>query len=599
MSEQKEQHYYEFGPFRLDPVKRLLFRGQQTVPLTAKAFETLLVLVENSQQVVNKDELMRRIWSDSFVEEGNLTFNISILRKALGERPKQHQFIVTLPGRGYSFVAEVRKLKGECTQPCKEMLAQTEAEFKVPRLTTIAVLPFVNMSADPKNEYFCDGLAEELLNALGKIEELKVAARTSAFSFKGKDVNVREIGQALNVSTVLEGGVRKSDNRLRITVQLVNVADGYHLWSERYDRQMEDVFDIQDEIALAVVNALKVKLLGAEKAALLKRHTGNAEAYELYLKGRYQFNKHTVEGWKRAVEYFEKAVEKEPEHAPAFAGLAHCLAFAWYYGMLPPHEIVPKWKAATSRALELDSEVAEAHLSLAIIQLFYEWNREEAEREYRRALELNPNNADAHHHYGLLLANTGRFEQALDEGRRALELDPLSLLVNLQVGWVYWYAHRADEALGQARKIIEIEPGFQSAYWLMGANYVSKGMYEEAVAAYQKSFALGNCNPIALSIQGIAYGIQGNRDDALRVLNLLLEMREQQYVSAFNIARVYSGLGEVDRAFAWLEKACEERNGELVFLKAETEIGTGDLWGRSFRQDPRLPDLLRRVGLTS
>ncbi|HEX8845464.1 MAG TPA: tetratricopeptide repeat protein [Pyrinomonadaceae bacterium] len=478
--------------------------------------------------------------------------------------------------------------------------SRQSAEVSTRRLhhtPSIAVLPFVNMSADPENEYFCDGIAEELLNALAKIEELKVAARTSAFSFKGKDVNVREIGQALNVSTVLEGGVRKSVNRLRITVQLVNVSDGYHLWSERYDCEMKDVFDIQDEITLAIVEALKVKLLGTEKAAVLKRYTDNAEAYELHLKGRYHFNKHTVEGWNRAVEYFKRAIEKDPEHALAFAGLAQCLAFAWYYGALPPDQIVPQWKEATSRALEIDSELAEAHLSLAIIQFIYEWNWEEAEREYRRALELSPNNADAHHHYGLLLANTGRFEQAIGEGRRALELDPLSLLVNLQVGWVYWYAHRVDEALGQARKIIEIEPGFQSAYWLMGAIYLSKGMYEESVEAYQKSFALGNSNPIVLAIQGIAYGIMGNRDQALRVLNQLLETRERQHLSAFNIARVYSGLGEDDQAFAWLEKALEERNGELVFLKAETEIGTGDLWGRSFRKDPRLPDLLRRMGL--
>jgi len=466
-------------------------------------------------------------------------------------------------------------------------------------IPSIAVLPFVNMSTDPDNEYFCDGIAEELLNALAKIEELKVAARTSAFSFKGKDVNVREIGQALNVSTVLEGVVRKSVNRLRITVQLVNVADGYHLWSERYDREMTDVFDIQDEITLAVVDALKVKLLGTEKAAVLKRYTDNAEAYQLYLKGRYHFNKHTVEGWNKAVEYFKRAMEKEPEHAPAFAGLAECLAFAWYYGALPPDEIVPQWKAATSRALEIDGELGEAHLSLAHIQFVYEWNREEADREYRRALELSPNNADAHHHYGLLLANTGRFTQAIGEGRRALELDPLSLLVNLQVGWVYWYAHQVDEALAQARKIIEIEPDFQSAYWLMGAIYLSKGMYQEAVAAYQKSFALGGSNSIVLAIQGLAYGLMGNRDEALRVLNQLLEMRKHQHVSAFNIARVYSGLGEDDQAFAWLETAREERNGELVFLKAETEIGTGDLWGRNFRTDPRLSDLLRRMGLTT
>ena len=462
--------------------------------------------------------------------------------------------------------------------------------------TSIAILPFVNMSADPENEYFCDGLAEELLNALSKIENLKVAARTSAFSFKGKSVNVSEIGEALGVKTALEGSVRKSGNRLRITAQLINVSDGYHLWSERYDRLMEDIFDVQDEIALAIVGALKVKLLGEEKSAVLKRHTDSTEAYELYLKGLYHFNKDTVEGWLKSIEYFGKAIEKEPEYALAYAGMGSCYATLHIFGLAPPQEIIPKWKAVASRALTLDDRLSEGHFTRAGIFLWHEWNWEEAERECKRAVELNPNSALARQYYGFLLASRERFDEAINEEKRALELDPLSLLAQLHLGWVYLFADRLDDALDQVRRMIEMEPNFPSAYWLMGSVYVAKGQYEEAIAAYQKSLALGG-PPTTLSKLGCAYALAGRRGEALGALDQLLEMRERQYAAAFNIARVYAGLGDNDNAFAWLEKAFEERNGEMVFLKRLTTVGTGESWGKGFRNDPRYGDALRRIGL--
>ena len=468
----------------------------------------------------------------------------------------------------------------------------------LPNTPSIAVLPFVHMSADSDNEYFCDGLAEELLNALTKIEDLKVAARTSAFSFKGKNVSLNEIGKTLHVQTVLEGSVRRSGNRLRITVQLVNVSDGYHLWSERYDREMKDIFDVQDEITLAVVEALKVKLLGEKKSDVLRRYTDNPEVYELYLKGRYYFKKYTPEGWLKALEFFDQAIEKEPEYALAYAGKARALNSCWHHGVISSREAIPAWKAATSRALELDRNLVAAHTMQASLHLFYEWDWAAAEREFRQAIELNPNSPDARQLYAFFLASRRRFEEAFSEIKKALELDPLSLIINLNSGWINWLANRLDDAMAQVRKMIELEPKFFGAYWQMGAVYWAQGRVEEAIEAYEKSLSL-NCNQIILGNLGYIYGAIGKRDEAQSVLNQLFEMKKRQNVLALNLAKVYSGLGENDQTFEWLERAIEERNAELVYLELATKVGTtGGGLGISIT-DPRIAGLLRREGLMS
>lgn len=489
------------------------------------------------------------------------------------------------------------------SSPHKKTEAQTQiirAETTAQTVTrnSIAVLPFTNMSAEEENEYFCDGLAEELLNALAKIEDLKVAARTSAFSFKGKNTNVSEIGHALSVKTVLEGSVRKSGSRVRITVQLINVADGYHLWSERYDREMQDIFDVQDEITLAIVDALKLKLFGEEKALVMKRYTDNTEAYELYLKGRYYFNKHAGGGWQKALEYFEQAIEKEPQYAPAHAWISISLTHAWYFGVLSSDEAVPKSKAAANRAREIDSDLAEAHIALGNIHFYYEWDWQKAEQAFKRAIEINPNSADAGMWYGLFLTSRERFDEAIKEGSRTVELDPLSLFLNLNVGWIYLFADRLGDTVAQVRRMIDIEPNFNGAYWQMGMVYLLKGRYEEAREEYRKAVALGSY-PTALSILGVACARLGKRDEAFDVLNQLLEMKQRQPVAAFDIARVYGGLDENDKTFEWLEKAIEERNGELVFLNLETNLGTGDMFGKDIRRDPRFQDILRRIGMST
>ncbi|HEY0657582.1 MAG TPA: protein kinase, partial [Pyrinomonadaceae bacterium] len=482
-------------------------------------------------------------WLEKDFETGNTSLLIYIaynpLYPQLGEDPRYQDLL-----RRMGFPADVIP-RHKATPEAKTEIFNTETR------NSIAVLPFADMSADANNEYFCDGLAEEILNALAKIEDLKVAARTSAFSFKNKNVEVSRIGKTLNVKTVLEGSVRKSGSKLRITVQLINAADGYHLWSERYDREMRDIFDVQDEITLAVVDALKVKLLGEEKADLLKRYTDNTEAYELYLKGLYHNNKYTPEGWTRAIEYFDEAIRREPEYAAAFAAKAHCQHYLYYYAVVPPDEIVPQWRATTNRALELDERVADAHLSLAKFYFYRERDWERAEREFKRAIELNPNSALAHQFYGMFLASRRRMDEAIREGEIALELDPLSLVVNLHIGWVYWSANRFDDTFRQATRMIEIEPNFFGAYLHLGTAQLAKGNYEEAVEAFRKSSVLGGTTYV-LSFLGWAYALAGKREEAFVVIDQLLDAKKQQFTPAFNIARVYSGLGLTDKTYEWL-----------------------------------------------
>ncbi|MGE0130691.1 MAG: protein kinase [Blastocatellales bacterium] len=454
---------------------------------------------------------------------------------------------------------------------------------------SIAVLPFANISNDPDNEYFCDGLAEELLNALSKIEALRVAARTSAFSFKGKETDIREIGQKLNVGAVLEGSVRKAGNRLRITAQLVNVADGYHLWSERYDRELQDIFDIQDEITLAIVDALKVKLLGAEKAAVTKRYTDNTEAYQLYLQGRFHFSKWTEEGFRKAIKCYEQALAHEPNYAPAFGGLAYCYYCLWWFGHLPPAESEPKAREAITKALALDPALAEAQLTLANIKFYFERDWPGAERKFKQALELSPNSAEATSQYGLFLGVMGRQAEAVAQGMRALELDPLSLVTNIIVGWIFWTVGQADQMLAQGRKLIELEPNFFGGHTLLGVGYWILGDYEQAISHLQKAVNLGDRR--ALSSLGCFYGIVGEQDRARQTLEELQALSAQRYVQRYDLAIVHAGLGEMDRAFELLEQAYEQREGILVFLKQVALRIPG------LNADPRLADLMRRIGL--
>ena len=492
------------------------------------------------------------------------------------------------------------KQRGQRYQSAQELLADlknfaagrtSQSHGVVTVSPTIAVLPFVNMSADAENEYFCDGLAEELLNALAKIEHLGVAARTSSFFFKGKEADVREIGRKLNVSTVLEGSVRKSGNRLRITAQLINVSDGYHLWSERYDREMKDIFEVQDEISLMIVDKLKLKLLGAEKAAVLRRYTDNTEAYQLYLKGRFHWNKRTGAALKASIVFFEQAIEKDPDYALAYAGLAD----AWvllprYYAGLA-QECYPKAKAAALKALALDETLAEAHATLALTLFDYEWNLAESNREFQRALALSPNYATAHHWYGNSnLTTMERFDEAIAALQRAQELEPLSLSINVDLGNAFFNARRYDQAIEQLKNTLEIEPNFYPAHIILGLARMMKGELAEARAAFERAEQLNPADLFRLALRGHLQAVSGERAEALQTLDRLQSLSPPGAPLSACFALIYAGLDDKDQAFHWLERGYEDRILDMTRLKVTPLLD-------HLHADPRFADLVRRVGL--
>jgi serine/threonine-protein kinase len=422
---------------------------------------------------------------------------------------------------------------------------------KPPR--SIAVLPFVNMSADPENEFFSDGLAEELINSLTTIRGMRVVARTSAFSFKGKEIDIRDIGRKLNVDTVLEGSVRKSGDRLRITAQLVSVTDGYHIWSERYDRDITDISAIQDEISLAIVDKLKIQLLGKEKATIVRRSTQNPEAYSLYLRGRYYWNKRTTEAFRNSIGQFREAIAMDPAFALAYAGLADSYALLGDAGhtAIPPREAFAKARAAVQKAIELDETVAEAHTSLAHLMMHdFDWVG--AEQEFKRAIALNPNYATTYHWYAFCLAQRGQSHQAITTMTRALELDPVSLAIITDFGVLYYYARQYDKAIALYSKVLEMDPGFVRAYITLGSTYAQKGEYEKAVASIQKAIHLsGDRSKIA--VLGRAYAQAGKTDKALMVIHELDDLSRKRYVSPYNIAIIYASLGETEKAMDLLQ----------------------------------------------
>ncbi len=433
---------------------------------------------------------------------------------------------------------------------------------------SIAVLSFVNMSADPENEYFCDGLAEELLNALAKIENLKVAARTSSFSFKGKNVNVDEIGRALHVNTVLEGSVRKSGNRLRITVQLVNATDGYHLWSERYDREMQDIFDVQDEITLAVVDALKLRLLGDTKEAVLKRHhTKDSAAYQAYLKGRALLYQRGL-SIPRAIDCFTQAVSLDGEYAPAWAGLADGYTTSGYSGFKPATEVMPRALEAARRALQLDPDLAEAHNAFACATLLYDLDYDLAEQEFKRALELNPNYPQARAWYALFLLQWigGRDQEARDELLQLLQIDPLSGYANVILAFSGISSGRVSEAVEHARRGVELDPNSYLAHWSVSVALACDAQYEEAAAAAERALAISGRHSWALTTLVSIYAAWDKLDSARAVYRELEARSVREYIQPAMLAPAAAAVGEMDRAIAFAQQALDDKDPLFVML---------------------------------
>ena len=457
------------------------------------------------------------------------------------------------------------------------------------RRASIAVLPFVNMSTDEENEYFSDGITEEIINALTKVKGLGVVARTSIFQFKGKAYDIRKIGEQLNVSTVLEGSVRKAGEKLRITAQLIDVADGYHLWSETFEeRNMKDIFVIQDDIARAIVDKLKITLVSTSEDKLVNPHTENLEAYDLYLKGRFFWNKRTQDGLQKGLQYFEQAIEKDPAYALAYAGLADSYLMLGQFAYRSPHETFPKARAAAGKALEINDALAEAHNSLAYLKMLYERDWQAAEREFRRAIDLNPNYATAYQWYAEYLAAMARSNEALVAIERARELDPLSLIINSVKGYIFLLNSQYELSIEQFRKVIEMDPNFPT-YAYLGRAYLQSKKYDEAIAEIQTEINLFGRKSVAMALLAYAYHVAGKTNEALKIRNELEKQSLQTYVEPYQMAVLYSGLRDNNQAFRWLWKAYEEYSGLLMFVKV-------DPFFNDLHSDSRFTELLKKMG---
>jgi eukaryotic-like serine/threonine-protein kinase len=461
-----------------------------------------------------------------------------------------------------------------------------------PTIRALAVLPFENLSRDPDQEYFNEGMAEALITSLSQISALRVISRTSAMRYKGTKKTLPEIARELDLDAVLTGSVQRSGSRVRITAHLIHAPTDTDLWAGSYDREMQDVLELESSVARAIADEIKVKLTPQEKARLIGARQVNPEAYEAYLRGRYEWNKRTAEGLRRGADFFQQALAKDPGYAAAYAGLADSyFSLAYSADVLRPREGVPKARAAAVKALEIDESLAEAHATLGAIKLFYEWDWTGAELELKRAIALNPGYATAHHWYGLCLGWTGRVPEARAELQRAHQLDPLSSIISTNLAWTSSLMHDYDGAIEQLRQTVEVDPNFWLAYWDLGGYKLALGRYAEAVSDLQKAVEFSRGNTGALGMLGYAYGVTGDRAKAQQVLQKLKKMAQSRYVSPADLAMVEFGLGNKDQGFARLEEAYQDHSGFLVTLRTEPLL---DRW----RSDPRFVDLLRRVKLS-
>jgi TolB-like protein/DNA-binding winged helix-turn-helix (wHTH) protein/Tfp pilus assembly protein PilF len=653
----ESKRVYEFGPFRIDTAERILLREGKPVSMTPKAFDVLTLLVERSGHIVEKEQLINRVWADSFVEEGNLKVTVSMLRKVLEDGAAGQQFIETVPRRGYRFVADVRELSNQLgdiilfEQTRAEVLIEEEntgqklvsisardaadsgparfvsrpeqllsqdkrrlrgraslalaasvmaiaatayyfyfARADRTEIRSIAVLPFTNSSGDPDAEYLSDGITESLINSLSKLSTLRVTARTTAFSFKGRSADPRQAGRQLNVDALLTGRVAKRGDTLSIQVDLIRVADGSQLWGEQYHRKLSDILAVQREIAKEISSNPRLKLSSAEQSRVTKHYTENPEAYQLYLKGRYFWNRFTPADHQRAAEYFRQAIGKDPTYALAYTGLGDTYGASAANSWIAPTEGYAEGKALAKRALELDETLAEAHVSFGAGTMFQDLDWAAAEREYQRAIELNPQYAIAYSAYSYLLCATGRVDEGIKTAKRGLEVDPLSVLLIGDTGQAYYLARRYDEALKQIEESFEIDPNDAGANIILGMVYEQKRMYDEAIAAYEKAINASERTSAILGLLGHACAASGRRVEALKRLDELKAMSRQKYVSPYDMAVLYTGLGEKDRAIEQLNKAFEERAGWIINLKVEPLFDP-------LRSDSRLADLVRRMGL--
>ncbi|HEX6732483.1 MAG TPA: winged helix-turn-helix domain-containing protein [Pyrinomonadaceae bacterium] len=573
MSEQ-ERLGFRFGPFQLDVAERLLLRNGEPITLPPKAFETLLVLVQNSGRLITKRDLMNRLWPDTFVEEANLSNNISLIRRVLDDDRQDCKYIETVTKSGYRFV-------GTVTQPS----AVTDTGIK-----SLAVLPLRPLVETSRDEVLEMGVADTLITRLSKLRQINVRPIGAVSRYADLERDPVAIGRAQQVEAVLDGNIQKSDNKIRVSVHLVRVADGATLWAGQFDENYTDIFTLQDAISNRVAEVLITKLSGEEKAALYRRDTENVEAYRLYLMGRYFWSKFTEGGLRKSIDYYNQALEKDPNYAMVYLGLAasHVVLGVNYR---PPKEEMPKAKAYVLKAVERDVALADAHITQGAIKYFFDWEWSAAETELRQGMELGPSDAaGAHGLYAYCLWAKGQFTEGIAEMKRAHELDPLSLVVSEDLGVAYYHARNFDQAIQQQHKTLELDPNYFFGYLRRGQAYSQKGMFKEAIDDLTRAQNLSGNFPAAIAELSCAYALAGQKSKARRMLNELNVRAQREYIDPYLIALVHTTLGDHDAAFEWLGKAYESRSPWIGWLKAEPKFD-------SLRSDPRFETFLRQVGL--
>jgi TolB-like protein/DNA-binding winged helix-turn-helix (wHTH) protein len=655
---------YEFGMFRLNPGERLLLRELVPVQLPPKAFDALVVMVENRGRLLGKDELLRIVWPDSFVEESNLAQHVSILRKALRDGEDGLQYIETVPRHGYRFIAEVRELAGVASdsnilhsavsasavsasavsgndQPLLARVPKGVPEARVPKevpegatgvsrrprrrvwgpvfaaaallllavfiwmrlpgktarrvgpepIQSLAVLPLQNLSADPDQEYFADGMTEALITDLAKIPGLKVISRTSIMQYKGSHKKLPQIAQELGVDAIIEGAVLRSGDRVRITAQLVRAATDQHIWAESYERDLRDLVALQDDVARSIATQIQKKVAPPSQQQVAA--AADPQAREDYLKGRYFWNLRTEAGYLKAIEYFQAAINEDPQYAQAYAGSADAYALlgSMTASKTPRETAMPKAKQMALMALKLDDSLADAHTSLAFVEMHYEWKFREAEQEFKRAIDLNPNYSVAHHWYAYDLAALGRMDEAVAEIERARQADPLSAIINTDDAEILYFARRYDEALQQAHATLEMDPNFAHAHRVLERIYNEKGMFPQAIAEGQRAVALSGDDVWMLLDLANTYALAGMKSQMEDCLKRVAAVSPGGTVpDTGTVAEIDAAMGDRDAAFNVLENEYRRRDGALILLRADPRFD-------SLRPDPRFQQLARRVGL--
>jgi TolB-like protein/DNA-binding winged helix-turn-helix (wHTH) protein/Tfp pilus assembly protein PilF len=629
-----------FGTYEVSLQSGEVRKAGLKIRVQQQPMKLLEILLERPGEVVTREELRSRVWSDESFGDFDQAVNIAIakLRSALGDSAENPRFIETIPKRGYRFIADVSVVDAApqqkrpsptdgdlpATEPGHKLQGSSLAIAPKPRLwrtppvivglavvlgltivavlvvrsrgpvptgiRSLAVLPLENLSGDASQNYFADGMTDELITDLAQLSALRVISRTSVMAYKGARKPLPQIARELNVDAVVEGTVLRSGDRVRITAQLIDASKDKHLWSQSYEGELRDTLALQSRVASAIADQIRINLTPREQAALKNVKVVNPEAYESYLKGRYFWNKRTADGLKVALAYFKQAIEEDPKYAKAYSGLADTYALLgdWQYAVMTPKEAFPKAKAAAIKALELDNALGEAHTSLAFVLDGFDWDLDAGGKEFQRAIELNPGYATAHHWYAWHLTLLGRFDEAITEMRKAENLDPLSLIINADLAELLGLAHSYDDSIRQSLKTIEMDPNFALAHSQLAQAYLQKHMYAEAVAELKKAVQLSGGSPTCIANLARAYVVSGKRSEAVKLLSDLKKRSNPGYSHASEIAMIYASLGDTDQAMNWLEKGYEERFNPGVLLRPGFD---------PLRSDLRFQNLVHRIGL--